>query len=51
LTERIGDYVLLMKDRYIISDWLPVEKRYHHVGVHGGVSEAEMLVPVVLASL
>lgn len=51
LTERIGDYVLLMKGRYILSDWLPSEQRFYHIGVHGGVSESEMYVPVVMASL
>lgn len=51
LTERIGDYVLLMKGRYVLSDWLPSEDRFQHVGVHGGVSESEMFVPVVTAFL
>lgn len=51
LAERIGDYVLLMKDRYVIGDWLPGESRYQHIGVHGGVSAAEMIVPLVLAAL
>lgn len=51
LRQRIGDYVLMMKGRYVLSDWLPGENRYHQIGVHGGVSEAEMLVPVVVAAL
>ncbi len=51
LAERIGDYVLLMKDRYVLSDWLPSESRFQHIGVHGGVSESEMFVPVVTAFL
>ncbi len=48
LLERIGDYTLIMKDRYVIKDWLPDEPRYVQVGVHGGTSEAEMYVPLVV---
>lgn len=51
LTERVGDYVLLMKENYVLKDWLPGEKRYQQIGVHGGVSDGEMLVPLVTASL
>ncbi|MGD8643496.1 MAG: alkaline phosphatase family protein [Chromatiales bacterium] len=49
LRERAGDYVLLMKDDYIIKDWLVGERRYSQIGVHGGVSSAEMFVPLILA--
>ena len=49
LAERIGDYVLIMRDRYVIKDWLPFEPRYVQVGVHGGLSAAEMLVPLIVA--
>jgi predicted AlkP superfamily pyrophosphatase or phosphodiesterase len=51
LRARIGDYVLLMKDRYVISDWLPGEAEYRHIGFHGGLSASEMLVPLVAAVL
>lgn len=51
LATRIGDYVLLMRDRYVMSDWLPGEARYTHIGFHGGLSSSEMLVPVVVAAL
>jgi predicted AlkP superfamily pyrophosphatase or phosphodiesterase len=48
LSERIGDYALMMRGRHIIRDWLPQESRHVLIGVHGGVSEDEMLVPLVL---
>ncbi len=48
LTERIGDFILIMKDRYTMKDWLPNEKRYVHRGVHGGMSEDELYVPCIV---
>jgi hypothetical protein len=49
LHERIGDYTLLMKDGATLKDWLPGEPRYEHVGVHGGMTAAEMYVPLIVA--
>ncbi|MGF1645197.1 MAG: alkaline phosphatase family protein [Thiotrichales bacterium] len=49
LLQRIGDYVLVMKDRYVLKDWLPGERRYTQIGVHGGTSAAEMRVPLLVA--
>ncbi len=49
LRERVGDYTLIMKGHSTIKDWLPGEPRYVHVGVHGGVSEQEMYVPLIVA--
>jgi hypothetical protein len=46
LDERIGDYTLLLRDNNVIRDWLPFEKRYKQVGVHGGLSAAELEVPL-----
>jgi predicted AlkP superfamily pyrophosphatase or phosphodiesterase len=48
LLERIGDYTLVMKQNYVIKDWLPNERRHAHIGVHGGVSEQEMMVPLIV---
>jgi Type I phosphodiesterase / nucleotide pyrophosphatase len=48
LLDRIGDYTLIMKHNYVIKDWLPGEHRHVHRGVHGGVSEQEMYVPLVV---
>lgn len=50
LAERIGDYILVMKDRYAIRDVLPGERRHPQIGVHGGTSADEMMVPLVVAA-
>ena len=47
LAERIGDYTLVMRDGRAIRDWAQSGGRFRQVGVHGGVSEAEMRVPLV----
>jgi len=49
LRDRLGDYVLIPRGQGILRDWLKGEERYTHVGVHGGLSEAEMHVPLVVA--
>ncbi len=49
LASRTGDYTLVMKDNWTIKDWLPGEKHYRMLGVHGGVSRDEMLVPLIVA--
>ncbi len=51
LAGRVGDYTLLMKDRYVIKDWLPGEGRFVHVGVHGGLTREELYVPLAVASV
>jgi hypothetical protein len=51
LAERIGHYTLSMKDNYAIKDWLVGERRHAHVGLHGGLSDAEMYVPLAAASV
>lgn len=47
LASRAGDYLLLMNARATLKDWLPGEKRYRQIGVHGGLTEDEMLVPLI----
>jgi predicted AlkP superfamily pyrophosphatase or phosphodiesterase len=49
LADRIGDYVLVMKDGFAIRDVLPGERRHAQIGVHGGTSADEMLVPLAVA--
>jgi len=49
LAQRVGDYTLVMKDNWTIKEWLPGEQRHRQIGVHGGVSEDEMTVPLVVA--
>jgi len=48
LADRIGDYVLMPRGNRIVRDWLPFEERHRHVGVHGGLSRAELEVPLCL---
>ena len=38
-----------MRGRHTIKDWLPGEKRFLHIGNHGGTSAEEMYVPLILA--
>jgi predicted AlkP superfamily pyrophosphatase or phosphodiesterase len=47
LASRVGDYTLVMKDNWTIKDWLPGERRFSMLGVHGGISASEMRVPLV----
>lgn len=51
LHERIGHYTLLMREGYALKDWLLGERRFRHLGLHGGVSAAEMHVPLIVAKL
>ena len=51
LKQRIGDYTLVFKENYVIKDWLPGEKRYRHIGVHGGLSAEEMYVPLIVVTV
>lgn len=44
---RIGDYTLVMREDWTLTDWLPGEKRHRMLGVHAGVSAAEMWVPLI----
>ena len=48
LSDRVGDYTLIMKDNYVIKDFLKGEERKPAGGVHGGVSREEMFVPLVV---
>jgi len=48
LLERIGDYVLVMKDNYVMRDFVLGEKEFYFTGYHGGMSKAEMLVPLIV---
>jgi len=48
LIRRIGDYTLVMKENWTIKDWVPGEERHRQIGVHGGRSVDEMIVPLVV---
>ncbi len=51
LFNRVGDYVLICKENYIIKDKLVGEKKTKHIGHHGGVSKNEMLIPLVVVDV
>lgn len=48
LAERVGDYILLLRDNYTIRDRLVTEKPYRMNGVHGGLSADELFVPLIV---
>jgi hypothetical protein len=48
--ERIGDVAIIMRGRGTVKDWLPGEPRHLHIGNHGGTSEDEMNIPLVVAA-
>jgi len=51
LAARIGDFTLLMKDDWGLLDLVEGERRPTLLGNHGGLSPAEMLVPLIVAPL
>jgi len=50
IAERIGDVTLLMRGHYTVKDWLAGESRHLHIGNHGGASEDEMMIPLIVES-
>ena len=46
LAERIGDLTLLMRGSNVVFERLPSEAPHVQIGAHGGLSRAEMLVPL-----
>lgn len=50
LSDRIGDYVLVCKENYIIKDKLcnASKNARQSIGHHGGISREEMIVPLIL---
>lgn len=47
---RIGDFILVMKPGWCIKDFLPNEEPYFLKANHGGVTAAEMYVPLVVVA-
>jgi len=47
LASRVGDYTLVMKENFVIKDWLANEEHFFHLGVHGGNSAREIYVPLI----
>ena len=48
LFDRVGDYVLVCKENYIIKDSIKRTDIEKNIGHHGGVSKQEMIVPLVV---
>jgi hypothetical protein len=48
--ERIGDVALVMRGSCTVKDWTPGEPRHMHIGNHGGPSEDEMRIPLIVES-
>lgn len=48
LSKRVGNYTLIMKDNYIIKDFVKGEEQKIFIGNHGGVSREEMFVPLIV---
>lgn len=51
LRDRIGHYALAMEGNWTIRDYLYGERHYDLVGVHGGISERELTVPLVVVEV
>jgi hypothetical protein len=49
--ERIGDVALVMNGRGTVKDWVSGEPRHLHIGNHGGMSDDEMSIPLVVAKI
>ncbi len=49
LFDRVGDYLLIAKENYMLREDLLGEERETLIGHHGGVSEQEMFVPLITA--
>ncbi len=49
LYERVGDYILVAKDGYTIRDFLFREAKPERKGHHGGLSEEEIYVPLIVS--
>jgi hypothetical protein len=39
---------LVMRGRATVKDWTPGEPRHLHIGNHGGLSEDEMMIPLIV---
>jgi Type I phosphodiesterase / nucleotide pyrophosphatase len=48
LHHRIGDFVLATNNNHTIMDTIPGERHFYHIGTHGGLSEDEMFVPLII---
>ena len=45
--DRVGDYIIIMNDGYVLLDNVLLEREMDLIGYHGGITENEMLVPLI----
>ncbi len=45
--DRVGDYIIIMNEGYVLLDNVMLEREMDLIGYHGGVTENEMLVPLI----
>lgn len=48
LRDRIGDFILMMKDTYVLHDFLEGESTYQFIGYHGNTTAEEMYTPLIM---
>ena len=48
LAARLGDYLLIGRGAHVLTERLPGESEWSMIGVHGGLSTAEMQVPLLV---
>lgn len=46
--ERVGDYILIMKENYVLIDTVLNEKEHSFIGYHGGLTKDELYVPFIV---
>ena len=49
--DRIGDYVMVLKEHYKINDYLINSEPSKNISTHGGFSKQEMFVPLILVDI
>jgi hypothetical protein len=48
LSQRTGDFTIVMKKNYMIRETLSGEKNKELVGIHGGLTDDEMFSPLIV---
>jgi hypothetical protein len=48
--ERVGDVTMMMNRLFTVKDWVAGDPRHLHIGNHGGPSEDEMMIPLIVES-
>jgi len=46
--DRIGDYILLMRDNYVLKDTVLGSSGIKFQGYHGGMTPDEMRIPLII---